>query len=124
MENKYIFIILMWLSLFGYILYKRNDSNTILLFMVIIFSYAIIYETKKPETHIFDKDLTYWIDALIHAETQNERNRCYYIIKDRLLYNNLLESEQRHNYTKISLILEEFEPNEPIEYNVEQRVFL
>lgn len=119
MENKYTFIILIWVSLFGYILYKRNASNTILLFMVIIFSYVIIYETKKPKTDIFDKDLTYWIDTLIHAETQNERNRCYYIIKDRLL-----ESEQRHNYTKLSLILKEFEPNEPIEYNVEQRVFI
>jgi len=116
MDDKFILLIFIWISIFGYIVYKRTKSNTILLLMGIFFSYTILHEKKTQSTYAFDKDLTYWIDTLINAKTLNERNRCYTIIKEKLLYANLLKNSKLNS--DLLLILKEFEPTEPLEYNL------
>jgi len=117
MDNKYRFIIFLWVSVIGFIVYKRTNSNTILLLIGIIISYIILYEEKKKSAYMFDKELTYWVDTLINAKTSNEKNRCYNIINKQLLNDSLLKSSDYSQ--QLLLILKEFEPTEPLEYNFE-----
>tara|TARA_B100002052_G_C15874143_1_gene596154 strand:- start:893 stop:1246 length:354 start_codon:yes stop_codon:yes gene_type:complete len=115
-DNKFILIIFIWILILGYIVYKRNNSNTILLLMGILLSYTILHEKKKQSTYVFDKDLTYWIDTLINAKTSNEKNRCYTILKEKILYANLFKKSKINS--DLLLILKQFEPTEPLEYNL------
>lgn len=116
MNNKSKLISFIWIIIFGYIIYKRTTSNTVLLFIAICLSYIIIYEKKKQNTYEFDKDLTYWVNTLINTKTINDRNICYNIIKNKILTDNLLKNIPKNNH--LSLILKQFKPIEPLEYNL------
>ena len=117
MNNKLKLISFIWIITLGYIIYNRTTSNTLLLFIAICLSYIILYEKKtKQNIHEFDKDLTYWLNTLINTKTINDRNICYNIIIDKLLTDNLLKNIPKNSH--LSLILKQFEPIEPLEYNL------
>ena len=136
--NIYINLFLFWISILFFIIYRREPSNTKILFFSLIITYVIIYISKN-ENIINDierdKELESWTNTLKKSDNIDETNRCYNIIMNMLLSdglksknsknessiqnfsNNSHYSEEQYEYTKN--ILDNYKNKIPLASNID-----
>ena len=116
--NKYTFIFVFWIFIFGFIVYKRSKSDTVILLGALVITY-IIYKgpPNKSEEQKFDTYIDSWITTLITTKDPEEKDRSYNIIRN-YLYSEAL-SNKKIEYSKILNLIDKYKPTSPLPSNID-----
>lgn len=115
--NKYTFIFVFWIFIFGLIVYKRSKSDTVILLAGIMITYVIYKKPSSIKENNFDKDIQSWIDNLTTTKDVQEIDRSYNIISN-YIYSKSLANDNIE-YSKLLSIIEKYKPNIPLPVNID-----
>lgn len=115
--NKYTFIFVFWIFIFGLIIYKRSKSDTVILLAGIMITYVIYKKPSIIKENNFDKDIQSWIDNLTTTKDVQEIDRSYNIIRN-YIYSKSLANDNIE-YSKLLSIIEKYKPNIPLPVNID-----
>tara|TARA_B100000427_G_scaffold328763_1_gene342702 strand:+ start:1033 stop:1434 length:402 start_codon:yes stop_codon:yes gene_type:complete len=115
--NKYTFIFVFWIFIFGLIVYKRSKSDTVILLAGIMITYVIYKKPSIIKENTFDKDIQSWIDNLTTTKDVQEIDRSYNIISN-YIYSKSLANDNIE-YSKLLSIIEKYKPNIPLPVNID-----
>ena len=115
--NKYTFIFVFWIFIFGLIVYKRSKSDTVILLAGIMITYVIYKKPSIIKENPFDKDIQSWIDNLTTTKDVQEIDRSYNIIRN-YIYSKSLANDNIE-YSKLLSIIEKYKPNIPLPVNID-----
>ena len=115
--NKYTFIFVFWIFIFGLIVYKRSKSDTVILLAGIMITYVIYKKPSNIKENTFDKDIQSWIDNLTTTKDVQEIDRSYNIISN-YIYSKSLANDNIE-YSKLLSIIEKYKPNIPLPVNID-----
>ena len=120
--NKYTFIFVFWIFIFGLIVYKRSKSDTVILLAGIMITYVIYKKPSIIKENPFDKDIQSWIDNLTTTKDVQEIDRSYNIIRN-YIYSKSLANDNIE-YSKLLSIIEKYKPNIPLPVNIDNNLSL
>lgn len=117
--NQHIFILILWVLAFGFIIYKRTESNLIILTCLSIIT-IILARTESsnnvlPEILTKNTEMLEWIDSMLNSKNEDDRYRCYNEIRNMLYSDSLLKDKTDHGY--ITAVIEKYKPEVPIAHN-------
>jgi len=115
--NKYTFIFVFWIFIFGLIVYKRSKSDTVILLVGIMITYVIYKKPSVIKEKTFDKYIQSWIDNLTTTKDVQEIDRSYNIIRN-YIYSKSLANDNIE-YSKLLSIIEKYKPNIPLPVNID-----
>lgn len=120
MINYKYYISAIWILVFGVLLIDLMKFKSIVLLIGILFSYLLISYKNKPDKKklIIDEDIASWVNQLITTNDNNEKNRCYIKIYDRLRADSL-SSKQGKDQKMLLDILKKYEPKLPLPVNLD-----
>ena len=115
--NKYTFIFVFWIFIFGLIVYKRSKSDTVILLVGIMITYVIYKKPSVIKEKTFDKYIQSWIDNLTTTKDVQEIDRSYNIIRN-YIYSKSLANDNIE-YSKLLSIIEKYKSNIPLPVNID-----
>ncbi len=119
--NKHI-IVFMWVTIFGFILYKRHTSDTIIVLCGSIITLYFYYDTTSKNTQNDEMgdihpELLSWLDILTTTTNREEKDRCFNEIQN-MLYSDGIK-EQKYNHELIRTLIDQYKPTEPLALNID-----
>ena len=120
--NQHSLIIILWILSLGFIIYKRNQSNLIILACVLIISIILLrdetnIENKLPDILEQNDELIHWIDEMFNSKNDDDKHRCYNEISNMLYSDSLLKNNTDNG--KLLRIIEKYRPTLPIASNID-----
>lgn len=120
--NQHSLIIILWILSLGFIIYKRNQSNLIILACVLIISIILLRDEKKIDNKLPDileqnDELIHWMDEMLNSKNDDDKHRCYNEISNMLYSDSLLKNNT--NNGKLLRIIEKYRPTLPIASNID-----
>lgn len=118
--NNHI-LVFMWVSIFGFILYQRYASNTVLILCGCVMSMYFYYDYKasvQPAVEQEDNEnMLEWLDTLTSTTEQGEIDRCFNEIKNMLYSDNIKEHKYNHEF--INTLIDKHKPKIPLASNID-----
>jgi len=120
--NQHSLIIILWILSLGFIIYKRNQSNLIILACVLIISIILLRDEKKIDNKLPDileqnDELIHWMDEMINSKNDDDKHRCYNQISNMLYSDSLLKNNTSNG--KLLRIIEKYRPTLPMASNID-----
>lgn len=120
--NQHSLIIILWILSLGFIIYKRNQSNLIILACVLIISIILLRDEKKIDNKLPDileqnDELIHWMDEMLNSKNDDDKHRCYNEISNMLYSDSLLKNNTDNG--KLLRIIEKYRPTLPIASNID-----
>ena len=120
--NQHSLIIILWILSLGFIIYKRNQSNLIILACVLIISIILLRDEKKIDNKLPDileqnDELIHWMDEMLNSKNDDDKHRCYNQISNMLYSDSLLKNNTSNG--KLLRIIEKYRPTLPIASNID-----
>ena len=120
--NQHSLIIILWILSLGFIIYKRNQSNLIILACVLIISIILLRDEKKIDNKLPDileqnDELIHWMDEMLNSKNDDDKHRCYNEISNMLYSHSLLKNNT--NNGKLLRIIEKYRPTSPMASNID-----
>jgi len=120
--NQHSLIIILWILSLGFIIYKRNQSNLIILACVLIVSIILLRDEKKIDNKLPDileqnDELIHWMDEMLNSKNDDDKHRCYNEISNMLYSDSLLKNNTSNG--KLLRIIEKYRPTLPIASNID-----
>lgn len=120
--NQHSLIIILWILSLGFIIYKRNQSNLIILACVLIISIILLRDEKKIDNKLPDileqnDELIHWMDEMLNSKNDDDKHRCYNEISNMLYSDSLLKNNT--NNGKLLRIIEKYRPTSPMASNID-----
>jgi len=120
--NQHSLIIILWILSLGFIIYKRNQSNLIILACVLIISIILLRDEKKIDNKLPDileqnDELIHWMDEMLTSKNDDDKHRCYNEISNMLYSDSLLKNNTGNG--KLLRIIEKYRPTLPIASNID-----
>lgn len=120
--NQHSLIIILWILSLGFIIYKRNQSNLIILACVLIISIILLRDEKKIDNKLPDileqnDELIHWMDEMLNSKNDDDKHRCYNEISNMLYSDSLLKNNT--NNGRLLRIIEKYRPTLPIASNID-----
>tara|TARA_Y100000768_G_scaffold313914_1_gene248731 strand:- start:3161 stop:3577 length:417 start_codon:yes stop_codon:yes gene_type:complete len=120
--NQHSLIIILWILSLGFIIYKRNQSNLIILACVLIISIILLRDEKKIDNKLPDileqnDELIHWMDEMLNSKNDDDKHRCYNEISNMLYSDSLLKNNTGNG--KLLRIIEKYRPTLPIASNID-----
>lgn len=120
--NQHSLIIILWILSLGFIIYKRNQSNLIILACVLIISIILLRDEKKIDNKLPDileqnDELIHWMDEMLNSKNDDDKHRCYNEISNMLYSDSLLKNNMDNG--KLLRIIEKYRPTLPIASNID-----
>lgn len=120
--NQHSLIIILWILSLGFIIYKRNQSNLIILACVLIISIILLRDENKIDNKLPDileqnDELIHWIDEMFNSKNDDDKHRCYNEISNMLYSDSLLKNNTDNG--KLLRIIEKYRPTLPIASNID-----
>ncbi len=120
--NQHSLIIILWILSLGFIIYKRNQSNLIILACVLIISIILLRDEKKIDNKLPDileqnDELIHWMDEMLNSKNDDDKHRCYNEISNMLYSDSLLKNNTSNG--KLLRIIEKYRPTLPIASNID-----
>lgn len=120
--NQHSLIIILWILSLGFIIYKRNQSNLIILACVLIISIILLRDEKKIDNKLPDileqnDELIHWVDEMLNSKNDDDKHRCYNEISNMLYSDSLLKNNTDNG--KLLRIIEKYRPTLPIASNID-----
>ena len=119
----YTYIFTLWIVAFGFIIYNRTKSNSIILICVCMITYLLIYMNNTNQNKINKKNIhaqiVPWINQLKTAKNQDEIDRCYNIIRN-YLFSNALSSPGDSDLMDIHNMIGKYKPITPYASNIDK----
>jgi len=120
--NQHSLVIVLWILSLGFIIYKRNQSNLIILACVLIISIILLrdetnIENKLPDILEQNDELIHWIDEMFNSKNDDDKHRCYNEISNMLYSDSLLKNNT--NNGKLLRIIEKYRPTLPMASNID-----
>tara|TARA_Y100000389_G_C17293736_1_gene429366 strand:+ start:381 stop:758 length:378 start_codon:yes stop_codon:yes gene_type:complete len=110
----------MWVSIFGFILYQRYASNTVLILCGCVMTLFFYSDNKVVDTQTIyenDKNILVWLESLTSAKEQNEIDRCFNEVQNILHSDSMTENKLNHEF--ISTIVDKYKPQIPLASNID-----
>lgn len=120
--NQHSLIIILWILSLGFIIYKRNQSNLIILACVLIISIILLRDEKKINNKLPDileqnDELIHWMDEMLNSKNDDDKHRCYNEISNMLYSDSLLKNNMDNG--KLLRIIEKYRPTLPMASNID-----
>ncbi len=120
--NQHSLIIILWILSLGFIIYKRNQSNLIILACVLIISIILLRDEKKIDNKLPDileqnDELIHWMDEMLNSKNDDDKHRCYNQISNMLYSDSLLKNNTSNG--KLLRIIEKYRPTLPMASNID-----
>ena len=120
--NQHSLIIILWILSLGFIIYKRNQSNLIILACVLIISIILLRDENKIDNKLpnileQNDELIHWIDEMFNSKNDDDKHRCYNEISNMLYSDSLLKNNT--NNGKLLRIIEKYRPTLPMASNID-----
>ncbi|GIS52813.1 MAG: hypothetical protein Ct9H90mP28_5290 [Paracoccaceae bacterium] len=120
--NQHSLIIILWILSLGFIIYKRNQSNLIILACVLIISIILLRDEKKIDNKLPDileqnDELIHWMDEMLNSKNDDDKHRCYNEISNMLYSDSLLKNNTSNG--KLLRIIEKYRPTLPMASNID-----
>tara|TARA_B100001094_G_scaffold59164_1_gene54652 strand:+ start:4541 stop:4957 length:417 start_codon:yes stop_codon:yes gene_type:complete len=120
--NQHSLIIILWILSLGFIIYKRNQSNLIILACVLIISIIFLRDEKKIESKLPDileqnDEMIHWMDEMLNSKNDDDKHRCYNEISNMLYSDSLLKNNTSNG--KLLRIIEKYRPTLPMASNID-----
>ncbi len=120
--NQHSLIIILWILSLGFIIYKRNQSNLIILACVLIISIILLRDEKKIDNKLPDileqnDELIHWMDEMLNSKNDDDKHRCYNEISNMLYSDSLLKNNMDNG--KLLRIIEKYRPTLPMASNID-----
>tara|TARA_B100001113_G_C21105028_1_gene620474 strand:+ start:1675 stop:2085 length:411 start_codon:yes stop_codon:yes gene_type:complete len=120
--NQHSLVIVLWILSLSFIIYKRNQSNLIILACVLIISIILLrdetnIENKLPDILEQNDELIHWIDEMFNSKNDDDKHRCYNEISNMLYSDSLLKNNT--NNGKLLRIIEKYRPTLPMASNID-----
>ena len=123
-----VFIFIMWVCIFGAIIYSKTSSHTVFLACGCIITAFFLVKTNINQNFNntlqddLDGNMIEWLDCLLRAENEDERNRCYNEISNMLhskaLTSDLSSKRLSKEYYTVYMLLKKFKPKYPIPHTM------
>ena len=119
----YTYIFTLWIVAFGFIIYNRTKSNSIILICACMITYLLIYMNNTNQNKIDKKNIHVqivpWINQLTSSKNQDEIDRCYNIIRN-YLFSSALSSPIDSDLMDIHNMIRKYKPNAPYASNIDK----
>ena len=120
--NQHSLIIILWILSLGFIIYKRNQSNLIILACVLIISIILLRDEKKIDNKLPDileqnDELIHWMDEMLNSKNDDDKHRCYNEISNMLYSDSLLNNNTSNG--DLLRIIEKYRPTLPMASNID-----
>lgn len=118
-----VFIFVMWVCIFGVIVYRKTSSNTVFLAcgcIITVFLLTRVQIGQNFNSGLMDLDgnMIEWLDCLVRAKDDDERDRCYNEISNMLhskaLSNDLSSKGMSKGHQTVLRLLQKYKPKYPI----------
>tara|TARA_Y100000389_G_scaffold84558_1_gene81239 strand:+ start:24549 stop:24965 length:417 start_codon:yes stop_codon:yes gene_type:complete len=116
--NHGYYISFIWIIVLGVLLNGFVKLKSIVFLIALILSFFIIRIKNKKEKKPLEmtEEIASWTNTLITTDNQDEKNRCYLELYDRLRSDSL-SGKKNKDHTVLLNILKKYEPKLPLPCN-------
>ena len=95
---------IIWICIFGFIVYKRNLSYNVLIICGLLITLIITFRKIDNDDLVLDKEKLEWLDTMLTTKDVEEKRRCHHILNEILQQDSLFGKTNKNNVKLLELL--------------------